>query len=103
MVDLSQDQDQSAGASNAAAEPCPPLGNGSRQSDSVGHGAEAKLKSALEEAQPHGRLTGNKRSGRLQEASQDAGAVDNVVGGQKLTRKIQQHSKSGVEVEMEEI
>ena len=105
MVDLSQDQDQSAGPSTAAAKPFPTLGNDSRGVDSAGHGTEAKLKPRLEEE--HGQSTGKKKSARpargRQEVLQDAGAVDVAVGGQQLSRKVQRHSKSGVEVEMEEI
>lgn len=107
MVDLSQDQGQSAGPSSAAAEPDPTLGNDSKESSSIGPGADAKPKPKPEEAQAHKQSTGKKRSGRpargRQEALQDASAVGNAAGCQQSTKKIQRHSKSGVEVEMEEI
>ena len=104
MVDLSQDQDQLAGA---AAQPGPTLGNDAREGNSAGSGAEAKSEPKPEDGQPHSQSNGKKRSGRpargRQEVLQDASAVDGAVGGHQSAKKIQRHSKSGVEVEMEEI
>ena len=107
VVDLSQDQDQLAGPSSPAAKPDPTFGNDSNKSNSIGPGAEAKQKFKPEEAQAHKQSIDMQRSGRLargrQEALQDASAVDSAAGGQQSTNKIHRHSKSGVEVEMEEI
>lgn len=81
------------------------MGNVSRESNSAG--AEVEPKPQPGEPQQHGQSTGKKRSGRLtkgrQEALQDASAGDTAAGGEQSTKRIQRHSKSGVEVEMEEI
>ena len=104
MVDLSQDQDQLSGE---AAKPGAIFGNDSREGKSAGPDAEANLDPKPEEAQPHSQSTGKKRSGRpargRQEALQDACAADMEAGGHQPAKKIQRHSKSGVEVEVEEI
>lgn len=105
IVDLSQDQDQSAGPSNAAAETGPTLGHASRESNSIGAEAELTLKPG--DPQQHSQSTGKKRSSRLlkgrQEVLQDAAVGDTAAGDLQSTKRIQRHSQSGVEVEMEEI
>ena len=107
MVDLSQDQDESAGPLDTAAEHGPTLGKDSREEDSGGPATDSEAKSQLKpaDAEQHSQSTGKKRSVRpprnRKEALQDAVGAADPNCDQQRTKK--QHSKSGVEVEMEEI
>lgn len=106
MIDLSQDQDHSAGPSSPAAEGS--LTSDQKPSQGDIPGAVPAFKPGEAGAEQQKQSTGKKRSGRpprgRQEALQDKSAAGNADSeAQQSTKKIQRHSKSGVEVEMEEI
>ena len=103
MIDLSQDQDHSTGPPSSAAEHG--LISGKQPTASNSTGDKPTFKPGEGTAEQHCQsismtVNGRPRRGR-QEALQDTSAADPEA--QLSTKKIQRHSKSGVEVEMEEI
>ena len=107
VVDLSQEQHHAAGPSGTAALHNSAPGAAAR--DAASHSPDADAKSETKDVEPHVKPSSKKRSARAprgrQKESQGVAASENAEagGGLQVGSTFQRRSKSGVEVEMEEI
>ena len=105
VVDLSQEQDPSAGPSETAALHDPAPRANTRATDN--HRSNSDVEYGIAEAEVHTKPSVKKTSGRTprgrQKVTQGVAASEEAGGSKQAGNTIQRRSKSGVEVEVEEI